>query len=999
MRVSIAVAIALSAVAISATSAAQAAIRKQTHIAAQELETALQGFARQRDLQIIFRSTLVKDLRTTGVAGDLTVDEVLQQLLGGSGLGYRYLDERTITIVPPAPGGRTGDVSNSHDKGPFWSRFRLAQADVSSAQSGQAVESDAGPRGDSARTPQKISAEEVLVTGSRLKQESAEGVSPLTVFAREKLNQLGVTNVADALKYLTQQASWAGDANRPGGAREVRLRGLAGGTTLVLINGRRAVVSGLGTSQNFFDLNTIPLAAVERVEVLADSASAVYGADAVGGVVNIVLKSEIEAPTADVYYGTADGGGRERRASGSIGHSWERARVGVVMDYYDRGGMLGGERDITSNADYRRFGSTDQRTTATNPANVCSTNGANLPGLSAPCAVVPVGSTGVGLTPADFAATAGQQNRDTLGRYRDLIASSERKGGLIFGDVSLTDQVTAFAELLFNRLESRNRLGPEPRTNMLVPASNAFNPFGQTVSVNYAFTNDLGRAQYAESESWRAVGGLKGELGGWDWEISAVGFEDVAWQDNSRNAIDTARLTAALASSDPATAFNPFQDGPGGSDALLRSLVADPLPSRFFTTSRATQLGAFARGALFTLPAGDVQLVIGAESRKEDARIRVTGMNYVVNGDRKTWATYAETRVPLVGESMQVPGARRIALTLAGRYDNYDDFGGVFNPKYGVEWYPIESLLLRATYGTNYRAPSLWDLYAPQYITPNAVMQDPARNDETAVYVRSFGGNPSLQPEESDSMTAGLVFMPEGEGGLKIAASFWRISQDLRINLLDPLLIVRSEALFHDRVLREPQTPADIAAGVPGRLISVDSTSVNFGSLKVHGIDLEMSRPFDSAFGRFSPTVATTWIGSYEVADFPGQLAVQRVATAGGSSMGAIPRWRAVAALDWLRNGVGLTATARYMSGYADGTFGVPNGLHVPEQTFVDLQARIDFDAFGDSWLGRGTSIRLGVNNLFDRAPSFSNSTQQGFDATTSDMRQRFGYLNLTKRF
>lgn len=970
MRVSIAVAIALSAVAISATSAAQAAIRKQTHIAPQELESALQGFARQRDLQIIFRSTLVKDLRTAGVTGELTIDEVLDQLLGGSGLAYRYLDERTITIVPPAASapaasdGPAGDVSNSRDK-----------------------------------TSQKTNAEEVVVTGSRLKQESVEGVSPLTVFAREKLSQLGVTNVADALKYLPQQASWAGDANRPGGAREVRLRGLAGGTTLVLINGRRAVVSGLGTSQNFFDLNTIPLAAVERVEVLSDSASAVYGADAVGGVVNIVLKSEIDAPTVDLYYGSADGGGRERRASASMGHSWDRARLGLVMDYYDRGGLLSSERDITSDTDYRRFGSTDQRSSATNPANVCSVSGQNLPGLSAPCAAVPAGSSGVGLTPASFAATAGQQNRDTLTRYRDLIASSERKGALAFGDVTLTDQMTAFAELLFNRLESRNRLGPEPRTNLLVPASNAFNPFGEAVRVNYAFTNDLGRAQYAESESWRAVGGLRGALRGWDWEVSAMGFEDEAWQDNARNAIDTALLTAALASSDPASAFNPFQDGAGGSDALLRSLIADPLPSRFFTTSRASQFAAFTRGTLFTLPAGDVQLVVGGESRKEDVRIRVTGMSYTVNGDRTTWAAYSEARVPLVGESMQVPGAYRIAVTLAGRYDDYSDFGGVFNPKYGLEWYPIESLLVRATFGTNYRAPSLWDLYAPQFITVGAVLQDPARNNETAVFTRSFGGNPALQPEESDSLTAGVVFMPEGEGGVKISGSFWRISQDSRINLLDPLQIVHYEALFPDRVLREPQSPADVAAGIPGRLVSVDSTSINFGRLKVHGVDLEISRPFDTQFGRFAPTLASTWIGSYEVADFPGQPALQRVATASHYSTGAIPRWRAVAALDWQRGGLGVTATARFMTGYDDAVYGVLNGLHVPEQTFVDLQARFDLDALADSWLGRGASLRFGVINLFDRAPSFSDTTQQGFDASTADIRQRFGYLNLTKRF
>ena len=161
---------------------------------------------------------------------------------------------------------------------------------------------------------------------------------------------------------------------------------------------------------NAFDLNMIPIAAVERVEVLSDAASAVYGADAVGGVVNLILKRELERVEADVRYGAASGGAEERRASLSGGFGTERVNASLVLDYFDREFLLGAERERWRDQDYGRFGGTDSRSANANPGNITSRTGANLPGLSSTWAAVPVGSTGIGLTPADFEATAGQRN-------------------------------------------------------------------------------------------------------------------------------------------------------------------------------------------------------------------------------------------------------------------------------------------------------------------------------------------------------------------------------------------------------------------------------------------------------------------------------------------------------------------------------------------------------------------------------------------------------------
>ncbi|HEY4213687.1 MAG TPA: TonB-dependent receptor [Steroidobacteraceae bacterium] len=839
----------------------------------------------------------------------------------------------------------------------------------------------------------RYSLDEVVVTGSRLRLKDPEGPSPVTSFSRTDIDALGATTVTEVLKYLPQQPYVRSENFRPDGAQFVELRGLGTDMTLVLINGRRIMPSASGIAVNGFDLNTIPLAAVERVEVLSDAASAVYGADAVGGVVNIILKQEIPAPVLDLHYGAADGGGEEQRASLSAGLSGERARGSVVLDYLHRDFLLGEARDRWRNQDYTRFGGTDQRSLNANPGNISSRTTANLPGLSSPVAAVPDGSSGIGLTPEDL--HAGVRNLDSLARYSSIVPQGERVSAATFGEWDLGARLTAFAELLYTKRSTDTQANAPTLSGTAVPATNAFNPFGVAVSANYLFDGIGPRHLKTDAQLSRGVAGLRGGLGTWDWEVSMMASQEqaTAW---TERATDATRVAQALASSDPTLALNVFQDGPGGSAALLTSLIATPKESAFKTTG--TQAAAFLRGALFEWPAGEAQLAIGGEWRSDGARYR----DFLSFTDtRHASAAFAELNVPLVNAAMQWPAVHGLSLKLAGRYDNYSDFGGTFNPQYGVVWTPVEGLLLRASYGTSFRPPSLFELYAPPTVVPLSIA-DPRHGNQVVSATAIAGGNPSLQPVEGDSFTAGFVLTPQRLKQLRIAASYWRVSLDERVSLFSPSLLLANEAQFPSRVERGDPSPADVAAGRPGPLLQMDISRVNFGRLETGGIDASASYALHTAVGEWNLSAAATWIERYETADVPNARPKDRVGIA--SALGTIPQWRGTASLGWQRQGFSLSATGRFVPSYRDDAGGNPalSGARVDAQSLLDLQAAWDADlAVTQTFWLSGFKLALGVSNVFDEEPPFAlmGGSSNGYDLSQGDLRQRFAYVNVSKRF
>jgi iron complex outermembrane receptor protein len=991
--------------AVAAQPAEARSVTYNLDIPSQSLNDALQALALASQHKLLYSSELVVGKNSPAIKGQFTTEQAVKALLSGTNLSYEVTSDGLVLIRAAGESASTKSTSygpTSMSSGPVGS-IHLAQdsgqpPQISSenTQNGKNQSTASLPSAEGKDHESKL--EEIVVTGSRLKRvPEQEGPAPVAIFDRATIDRLGVSNVADVLNYLPQAPFSNNEAISFGGARTVQLRGLSAGSTLILINGRRTVASPADAATNIFDLNTIPLSAVERIEVLSDSASSVYGSDAVGGVVNIVLKKRIDRPSLDVYYGSAQDGAAERRASLSLGFSSERFRSSFVLDAFGRGSLEGSARDLTANEDYRRFGSSDLRTSTANPGNICSINGANLPGLAAPCAAVPFGSTGVGLSPSSFAATSGVTNKQSPTSFISLVPEAKRFSGSGAVEFDITSRAVLYAELLAASRETTTDSTPATLSNRLVPATNAYNPFGVPVRVNYLFSGIGARPDRVEDDYWRPVIGARGTVHSWDWDISTMYIRDVA-SDHVLNNVDSTAVNAALASATPDRALNVFQDGPGGSPSLLASLLASPVENRYTTT--VWDETGFIRGSLASLPGGNVQAVFGNEFRKETLDFNALSSHVDIQASRSLWALYSEIEVPLISQDLQIPASRTLTATISARYDHYSDFGGTFNPQYGLQWSPVRGLLFRGSYGPSFRAPTLFELNEVVQTFAGLLVVDPRRHNQVIPISLLYGGNRDLKPERSKSLVIGAVITPSDVPGLKVDLSWWRIRQESRI--LQPLYqsIVANEQAFAGLVVRSSPSSADSAAGLPGPIASVSDTFVNSGILETSGIDLDARKSFSFEHGTLTPSLSATWVDKYRTALVPGSTITNQVGFA--NTNGTIPRWRGVSSVDWENSRYGISATGRYVSSYKDfNSLGLFDGITIGSQYLVDLQATAKVGKIfsGESVIFDGLVVRVGATNLLNKLPEFAAVRSLGFDPSLSDIRGRFVYAQLSKTF
>jgi iron complex outermembrane recepter protein len=940
-----------------------------TDIKSQPLADALTAWAQLTGYQIVVPQSKAAERITAPIKGDMTAQESLDRLLAGTGLIFERINDRTVAI-------------HEDFSGPL------------------PVEPD--PKAQ----PMLASLEMIEVTGSRIPMP-AEDIkangwpltpAPVTVFNRKKLDQLGVSQTADFLDYLPQSPFRTREFQST--QQFAQTRGLAFDSTLVLINGRRTVPSALAVASNAFDLNTVPQAAVQRIEVLPASASAVYGSDAIGGVINIITKKNINDTTLDFEFGTASGGGEEQRAALTSGYSNEWLRTSIVLEYYDRSALYGSERERLNNQDFRRFGSKDYRSLNSNPGNVRSLTSDNLPGLQSSFAAMPAGSTGINLTPESFLGTSGQENKDSLHRFDSALPEIARRAVSAFAEVDLSSSITAFGDVLYVDKSFMSQFSPEV-LSAIVPATNPFNPFGVDVAVDYLFEDIGPRRRHEQSEMWRALGGLRGMWYSWGWELSVLRSDDLG-RARRTNEVIPDRVEKALNATNPAEALNVFQDGLGGNPTLLASLVPEVRTGQFAST--ATHGSGVLRGPVFELPAGLAEMVVGGEWRAESVHydqpnpLGAPGST-VVNGSRNVSALFGELRVPLVSALMQVPAISDLSITLAARRDHYSDFGSTFNPQYGVLWKPTPDVTLRASYGTSFRAPSQFELFLPKTIAALWI-PDPLRNGQSVSTTIVAGGNRNLDPTEARSATVGIVIAPIAVPELQFTATYWRIDMEKLINVPPFFLLAATEPGSSNLVVRADPTAEDIAAGLPGVLTYMDISRINLGSLSTSGVDFTANYSFETSLGSFAPSISATWVNEYETVSFPDQQPKERVGVVDGN--GTIPRWRIVASLGWSLQGLNLSTTLRHTPHYWD-TNGFDQIINrrVRPKTLLDVQAALDLDrVFGSQSGISGLKVTAGISNLLDEEPSFSEVYGElGFDPSQGDLRQRFGYIKLSKQF
>jgi iron complex outermembrane recepter protein len=876
--------------------------------------------------------------------------------------------------------------------------------------------------------PDETEVDRVVVTGTNINSGDSPPFVPETIFNRETIERAGSRSLGDFFQSLPQNSGPGFTENQneslaPGGAA-VALRGLNPDATLVLINGRR--VAPYPFAQNgvtaFVDLNSIPLAAIQQIDILRDGASAIYGTDAIAGVVNIRFLEKYDGALVSVGYGnTTDTDTSEYRASLITGFSNERSgtELMVVADYFRREALFQVDRYFSESIDQRRQGGSSFLSSVANPGTVFD------PVTGDPLRV-PENSDG---TPEVSEFRPGR-NRFDRAPFQPLVPEAERFGFATRAKVRLAPAVDLFTEFGYRNTFTRQQLSPAPIEgdveNISVPAANPFNPFGADVVFRYRVTEAGARIDEIDSDFYRAVAGVKLHLPG-RWELeSALLFSETDTEVNGFNNLSRSAVIAALADTNPATSFNVFGAGNNvNNPATIQSFLVTTTREGM---SRIYGADAKVNGPLFPLPAGELLTAFGMEYRHEDledsfdpfsASGGVIDLNSTsASGERDIIAGFAEFYAPIVSNEMAIPGVHKLEAQFALRGENYSDFGSTINPKIGLAWKPIPDwFLIRASWSTGFRAPSLVQSSTGS-LTFSQELRDTTRfavtgapEDESQSLQILSGGNPNLDSEDSENFSTGFVLTPPVLAGLTFSADYFHIEIEKSIASLDPQFILDNEADFPGLVVRAPAAASDIALGIPGDVLLVNTSFQNLGFIRVQGIDatLEYITP-KTPMGTFTVRVDAAYMHSFEQQGSAGEPVRELVGTF------VRPQWRGRAQFGWRIGGFEAITTFNYIDSYED----LPADRTVDYSTTVDVLLEYRFakakrptvESKADAekkivesmaqprqgrWL-EGVAVRVGVRNIFDDPPPFANNTA-GYPVPLEDPRQRFVFIDVEKKF
>lgn len=1001
----------LAATAVLAAGAAQAQAAHDISIDAGALEPALLSLARQTEQQIMFSKAVTVGRDAPAVRGAMTPEQALDRLLAGMDLRARRVNAGLIVVErAPAAGGPGGTESR-----PF----------VVAAAGAPATTAEVAP--PERLTPTLV--EEFTVTGSNIR--GAKTASPLLVIDRDALARSGHATLAGALQTLPQVfGGGANEATFNTGADRVRrnvgygasinLRGLGSDATLVLINGRR--VAGSGSFGDFTDISGIPTAAVDRVEILLDGASAIYGADAVAGVVNIVLRKDYAGAETRTFAGVGTAGEPyQLQLSQTLGRLWRGGGVLLAYEYQEREALRDRDRAFTATTDLRPWGGTDRRVTTSFPGNILGVNPAT--GASGPLWGIPPGQDGVGLQPEDF--QLGAVNRQNARQGADTLPRQRLHAAYLAAHQELGERLELTGDLRYSVREFATDLTPQT-TTLTVNRSNPFfvSPNGSaTHNISYAFAGEYPNPRSVGStETWSATLGGRLRLFG-DWRADGyLGWGQEITEQRTSNTFNTLFLSEALGltADRPDTAysavrdgyFNPFNAIPGGGDQDALAFIN----SGFGTTRvrvRSAVASAQADGPLFELPGGPLELAVGAQARRESLFRGGSTWSSTINPVpletghivRKSLAGFAELRAPLVGAANARPGLERLEVSLAGRVEHFDDVGSTATPKVGVLWSPIGGLAVRGTYGRAFRAPALREVQDRLIHTQSTF---PLPTGERVRVMILQGGNPDLEPQTATSWTLGFDLRPARLPGLSLSATGFDIEFRNRIDrpvsqnpggvFTDPTLsaFVRrvtpatnaADLAYINSLIDNPAfNPALGVFPATDYVAVIDNRYVNTATLRVRGVDVQGAYSFQIAENELTLGANATWMADYRQQVTPTSGVAERIGLPGFPVA-----FRGRATADWTRERLTLGAAVNYVDSYRDGL-----GGKIDSQTTLDLQARWAGAATG--WV-RDWDLLLNLRNAFDSAPPFyDNVSGVAYDPNNGDPIGRFVSLQLTRRW
>ncbi len=794
---------------------------------------------------------------------------------------------------------------------------------VGAAEASKAADSERGPQ----KNQEVVALEQFVVTGSNIRRLDMEKVLPVTVITKEAIEARNAFTPVDLLTSLPQvtnvplNETQTGSSGARGDNASINLRNIGSGSTLILLNGRRLAPNPMSQAlTHSVNVNHLPAQGIDHIEVLRDGASAVYGSDAIGGVVNYVMRRDFIGTELKVRYGfPEDGGGQYVQTALTYGKNFAegRGRFMTTIEALYRDSIYLRDRSFTASANH----------SAAAPAPFNTLGGA-FDGTTArgyfPTFFIGTGTSNNYFRPVNGVVTltsAGPTRANNPEFYYDPNRTgmaqprSRRLNSFLSLEYDLNKRITFFSELSYYKSESSMVRQPlvlnAPTTDKLAPmaVNNPFNPYGSSYfdaagapngdgspritgtprSINLVSVTlpDLPTEKVmTAADVYRMTVGFRGKIANtWTWETAAF-YNRVKETDEGLHDVRESLLQQALMQTSKTTAYNPFGytfKTQGGAVVVDQPYTnPGPVVSTFAATfgrgaeSSISSIDAHATGRVYPLWSGDIHVALGGEYRREDLKdIRdafagespaSSGLDPLdndfllhpprpnVSGDRTVISFYAETVIPLVGIKNRIPLFNTFEVTASARYERFNDFGDTRKPKVGVNWKPLQFVMLRASYNEGFIAPSLPALYTSTRWTAGAgqgsidLYRNPVTNEGGYSQRNYFGGNPQLKAAESKGKSAGIVFDVPKVRGLSLSADYWQIS---RVNVVGQR--AAGDIYISDTALLQAYTKKQLSAGIP-----IGSIDVGSGTAAYKG-DLAITRiaPANQDIANFAAYNAT----------------------------------------------------------------------------------------------------------------------------------------------
>jgi len=906
----------------------------------------------------------------------------------------------------------------------------------------------------------------VEITGSSIKRVDAETSLPVQTVTREQIAKLGVTNTEQLLQNISANSSAGGMTSMQNagqstyGEATASLRGLGSQRTLVLVNGRR--IANYATDGTAVDINSIPLSAIERVEVLKDGASGVYGSDAVAGVINFILRKDFHGVEATAYYGkpTTSGGGKSGKfglvagfgdidadhvtAMFSLDVAHDASIQGYQRKYANRAWSDDGLFDISATAtgairtfdpniltslnqgkaiyaDGSGIGNILGPTSPGSTANNCTQNGMSFDVNLNTCRYNP--SPLVPLTPdvtrVNVAGTLRGRINDDTEWFAEAFASNAK--------TTVSEQSSPYSASFLATDPLFHKIGVDPvivinPSSPYYPASyiaasnhpevlTGCNGGPCPVTVSYRAVDGGGRLHTDNSTLYHLATGLSGSFKDWDYDASYSRNESVVAESTQRGYQNQTQLVELLSGND---AFNPFaaQQSPD----LAAKIMATNYDGNIIRSSLTTDaIDLKVQHELAKLPGGPLALAVGVSLRREaiDLRLSAAYQSGDVAGYGAAVLPFSASRNShsIYGE-LDAPFLKMLEADLSVRNDHYPSASST-NPKLSLKFQPLDQVAFRGAVGTGFREPSLPELYTPLAPATTNIFKDPVTG-VPGQFNEQVGGNPDLVPEKSKQFSFGAILEPVK--GLSASIDYYHVKVDHAIISLDAQTVVNLAAAGN------PVYVPLVTRDSSGNITNIVANNVNSGGVVTAGVDVDVKwNGLRTAAGQFGAELVGTWIQKYDLTTLDGSIqhSVGRTTDPTDSAINAVTngglifRWRHALTVNWKSGDYGLALTQNYQSGYRDAPpasvdcdptdYTAPDAPPLICHTGRRVSSFSTYDLQGEFDGVKDLSFRLGMKNVFNRQPLRVTTNgiyfQTGYDPTYYDPHGRFVYASATYKF